>query len=427
MKNYFFIACILLLTASCDSSHKKETTNVCISDSTMQANCVYLTSDENDQPVISWCETEKATDSMRFYMAFFDGRNSSFLERINIPLEPNTNLHEEGMPKLAFKKDGTIIAVYEVAINSEKNRFAGMVRYIVSGDKGKSWTTPVSLHSDTSQDNSHSFAAIATLSDGEVGACWLDQSFDKEIGGRPVKFAKTNADNRFEGEITIDSVACQCCRIAISSSEGGKIAVAFRDIISDSIRDMSVSSSNDNGKSFTPAVSFSHDGWVIDGCPHNGPSLALAGNSVYAAWFTGGPEKGVYYCEINDKKETINKQLLSDQGRFIQLCLLKDGSRVLAFNENNKILLNKIQSVNVTTEEIRMDKSMAGYPVIRSFGSNNIVVAWTSNAKVYYRVSNANEIITPFKFSSARSTTGIHQHLSTQSLSSRLHDCQTAE
>jgi YHS domain-containing protein len=239
------------------------------------------------------------------------------------------------------------------------------------------------------------------LSDGEVGACWLDQSFDPKVGGRPVKFAKTNPENRFQNELIIDSVACQCCRIAMSG-DNGKITVAFRDIINDSIRDMSVSSSDDNGKTFTSAIPFSNDNWIINGCPHNGPSLALSGSSVYAAWFTGGQERGVYYGELNDKKEMVNKQLLSVRGRFVQLCLLKDGSRILVYNENvqgegksyNKIVLTRFQHDKEFAEEIKTEKSMAGYPVVRAFGTDKLVVAWTSNEKVYYTVVNANDIVT---------------------------------
>ena len=400
MRNIIFIVIILFITASCRFPGKKvalQAMPVCISDTTKQASCVYLTEDEKGQPAISWCETDKSSDVKSWRAALFDQRNGGFSDHIIIPIEQHAVLHEEGMPKLAFKRDGTIIGVYETSVSTQKNKFAGFVYYIVSTDRGRSWSAPVPLHADTAADNSHSFASIVRLGDGEIGACWLDQSLDGAIGGRPVKFAKTDHDNRFGNELLIDSVACECCRIAMASNAEGRTVVAFRDIMNGSIRDISISSSDDNGKSFSPAVSFSNDGWSIDGCPHNGPSLAVAGNAIYAAWFTGGPQRGVYYGELNNNKEVINKRLISGNGRFIQLCLLKDGSRVLAYDENiqvgdqgyARITINKIDGGDLFAEELYGGRAMAAYPVVQSFGENNIVAAWTGKGKVYYQVKVA--------------------------------------
>jgi YHS domain-containing protein len=81
--------------------------------------------------------------------------------------------------------------------------------------------------------------------------------------------------------------------------------------------------------------------------------------------------------------------------------LLKDGSRILVYNENvqedgksyNKIVLNRIQNNKTFAQEIKMERSMAGFPVLRSFGEDNIAVAWTSNNKVYYHIEQAKNIM----------------------------------
>ncbi|HEY8387739.1 MAG TPA: sialidase family protein [Parasegetibacter sp.] len=328
-------------------------------------------------------------------MSVLDKRNNQFSDRIKIPIEQNVNLHEEGMPKLAFKSDGTIIAIYEIQLKSEINKFASGIRYIVSKNKGISWTEPAFLHSDTSHDNSHSFAAATRLADGEIGVAWLDQSFNPLAGGRPVMFAKTDRNNIFHNEQVVDSIACECCRIALSS-KGERVAIAFRDIINESVRDIAISCSNDTGKTFTPAVSFSNDNWAIEGCPHNGPSLALSGNATYAAWFTGSLNPGVYYGELNEKQEIIHKELLSSKGRFVQICLLNDGSRVLVYNELNqgkgKLKLTKIQKRKSFVTDLNLKESSVSYPVITSFNDNKLAIAWTSEEKVYYSVVDASKI-----------------------------------
>ncbi len=405
MKPSLFFLLIVWLVSACNlSTGKKQEPlrSVLLSDSTRQATCVFLTADENNRPVISWCETNRSDKQKNFYMAFFDESSKKFTDRISIPIEQNVNLHEEGMPKIAVKADGTILAIYETSAPTDSNNFAGFVRYITSSDKGKTWTSPTFLHTDTTAGKSHSFAVIARLNDGEIGACWLDESVDRKVPGRPVKFAKTNPENRFTNELIIDSIACQCCRIAMGSNANGKIYVAFRDILNESIRDMSISVSDDNGKSFRSALSFSNDSWVVNGCPHNGPSIAVGKDNAYAAWFTGGRGQGVYYCELNKDNLAVNKQLVSEQGRFVQLCLLPNGTPALAYSESiqegsqiySRIVMNKMERGKVFERIIETGKTMAGYPVIRPFSDNGILVAWKSAEKIYYSVADAADIAT---------------------------------
>jgi YHS domain-containing protein len=424
MKKLILLFIVIASLSGCSNSNSQNlgqtSSPVLLSDSSKQASCVYLTSDEKNQPVISWCETDRKTSRKNYYMAFFDESSGRFLPRIPVPIEQNASFHEEGMPKVAIKADGTIIAVYETSAPSDSNRFAGFVHYLVSTDKGKTWTAPACVHADTGGGKSHSFAAIARLSDGEIGACWLDESFDRKIGGRPVMFAKTGTNNRFGNELIVDSAACQCCRIAISSNAGGNITVAFRDIINDSIRDMSVSTSNDNGKTFTRAVSFSKDGWVINGCPHNGPAVAATNDRIYATWFTGGRQKGVYYCEMNSNREMLTRQLVSDHGRFIQLCLLPDGARVLAYNENiqegekvySRIILNRIENDGIFSARVGPERSMASYPVLLAHGRGKIIVAWSDNGKISYALVGEKAINTPVQRPSVHNASVVQKNFS---------------
>lgn len=405
MKQYPIITALIILMIGCsiDKKNNSEGQPVMLSDTTKRANCVYLTADEQNRPVISWCETDKNTNVKNFYMAFFDEGRRQFASKIPVPVEQSTQFHEEGMPKVAIKGDGTVIAVYETSVPTEQNRFAGSVKYIVSSDKGKTWSPPHYLHKDTAAGKSHSFAAVTRLGDGEIGACWLDVPLYGEGNGRSVKFSKTNPANRFGHETILDSVACECCRIAICSNEKGKIAIAFRDIINDSIRDVSMITSADNGNNFTPAIPFSKDGWVMYGCPHNGPSISIDEKNIYATWFTGGPQKGIYYCGLNDQMQEKDRLLISDRGRFAQVCSMPDGSRLLAFNESrsedslhyNRIVVNKIVNNNIYTFEMEGPKSMASYPVVKAFGRNNVLVAWSQDNKIYYSLVDAERISRP--------------------------------
>jgi hypothetical protein len=396
MRNVLIIIASAMLLFSCNNNHTNEeqaNPPVLLSHKNDNASCVYLTKDENNKPVISWCEKNKVGKNF-FFISFFNGNKSAFDTAIAVPIEQNAVFMEEGMPKVAVKSDGTVIAVYETNAPTKQNGWAGFVHYIQSFDKGKTWTQPLCVHEDTSSGKTHSYAAIARLSDGEIGACWLDESLGNKDQGRAIKFAKTNGRNGFQNEILIDSFACQCCRTAISSDDKGNVSILFRNILPGSVRDIAACTSSDNGKTFSHAGSFSNDDWVVNGCPEDGPSVANKNKNTYAAWFTGGKNKGMYYAELNNKNEVVFKKQISSNGRFIQTCLLPGDESVIAYNENvhvadsiySKIVVNKIDKNNFIKTEVTDDKAHANFPVVCSLDANHIVVAWTDNNAIYYRV-----------------------------------------
>jgi YHS domain-containing protein len=402
MKNIILITILFVLVAGCNTPNntlkQEEVIPVCISDTARNASCVYLTSDEKGAPVISWCETSQSGKKF-FFMAYFDSATGKFANKINIPLEQNAALHEEGMPKVGIKKDGSIIAVYETTAPTEENQWAGDVCYVQSDDKGAVWSPVRYVYADKSGGKSHSFASIARLSNGEIGIAWLDVAKDPKPGGRPVKFASTEGTLGFQNEVVVDPKACECCRTAISCDDAGKITVVYR-AITDSIRDIAVSASVDNGKSFTTPVSFSHDEWKINGCPHNGPDIVSGSNINYAAWFTGGPSKGVYYSELGNNNTTVLKKLIAANGRNIQLSLLPDGARVVVYSENireadslySNIVIKRIENEKIFEKVITPGQAHAAYPVIKTFSFNNIVVAWTEHKRIYYKLLKGIDI-----------------------------------
>lgn len=403
MKNFLTIAMVTLLL-SCNNNHiKDEQANlpVLLSDSAHHASCVYLTTDEKNQPLISWCETDTTSQKKYFFFARFDSANERFSNPVSVPIEANAALHEEGMPKIAVKSNGTMLAIYETAAPTKENPWAAFIRYEQSFDGGKTWTKPFYLTSDSVPGRDHSFASSTRLSDGEIGVCWLDESFNHKKFGRPVYFAKTNGDNGFGPMQLIDSVACECCRTAINSDDKGNISIAFRDILGDTIRDVSVATSVDSGRNFSKAVSFSHDHWALNGCPHNGPCIVTAGQNIYTTWFTGGNEQGVYYARMDENHHVINKIHINAKGRFAQLCVLPESEvAIVAYNENmikndsliSPVILDKIDGENVSTKTITPKGMHASYPVIMPVAANRVLVAWRGNDKIYYRFINTDSI-----------------------------------
>src|SRR5699024_6642302 len=169
MKNIFiFISIILITLHSCNTSEKKENSKpTLLSDPQYTASSAFLTSDENNIPMISWIEID-SSDNKNFYFAKWDKDAQNFTSRKPIPIEQNASIHAEGMPKFAVKDDRTIVAIYETSIPSETSRFGlSDIKFVSSTDEGNTWTKPQSIQSDGLQIGSRSFSGILRLDDGE--------------------------------------------------------------------------------------------------------------------------------------------------------------------------------------------------------------------------------------------------------------------
>jgi hypothetical protein len=66
------------------------------------------------------------------------------------------------------------------------------------------------------------------------------------------------------------------------------VYVAWRKLYEGNIRDIAISRSDDGGESFSEPRRIHADEWMIDGCPHHGPSLGVdSQGNIHAAWYSG--------------------------------------------------------------------------------------------------------------------------------------------
>ncbi len=332
MRPLTLIWIVIIVLSGCKEQGLKR-----ISSEGRTAESVYLTHDHKNNPVIVW--TEKDKENMMLFFAVSHDNGKTFPERTSLSLTSDVATHSESVPKVAFKNDGTIIAAYEKKSPTHENKYAGAICYVTSADGGKSWSEERFLHGDTIAGRSRSYFDIERLPNGEIGASWLDIKLNNETGGRSVRFASTSPASGFANELLIDSSACQCCRIDVYSDMAGRVNIAYRGLmksdLGQDIRDMMITTSGDDGKSFTHPVRISQDDWVIDGCPHTGPSLCSSKAGLYAMWFTEGNGTGIYY-NLRQSGDTAfsERKLISRYGRHPQLRANNDRF-IMVWEENN--------------------------------------------------------------------------------------------
>jgi hypothetical protein len=345
MKKYFneiMLSAVVVSLLACNPSSgpQNNTTGVNIiplTDSNATARTVYLTLDPSGKPVIAWTEEEDHTETPNFYYATWDPGQNIFDQKIKAPTPTGISLRDESMPKIAFNGKGQVYALYALNIPGMENHYASAIKYISSPGAGKTWSAPGFVERDTSRNSSHSYFDVCRLNDGTIAVCWLGNSNGK---GRPLLFTKTDSLGRFlpkgKYERIVDSFACQCCRTAIFANDTGEVDIAFRALRPGNIRDIYLSTSPDNGKTFGPSRNFSKDNWKVNGCPENGPDIVSDKENIYLSWYSGAAAHGAYYGTINRETGTMNKLLLSANGQKAQLCRLNNGDRLVVYNERVK-------------------------------------------------------------------------------------------
>lgn len=398
IKSYLCVCAGVILWMACQPGQRSDLpvtgAPVEVSQPETEASCVYLSGDESGDPVMSWVEVDSSGGKI-LRISFWDEETGAFSEAISFSLPDHTSVHEEGMPKTAVKGDGTLMVFFEVSVSSPHSKWGvSDIWYVSSSDRGGRWTVAGSVFPDKPENSSVSFSGVARLADGEIGIGWLGTAPDPDATGRPVYFARTTGGEKFGEPVLVDPSACECCRVAVSASEDGKVTVAYRDLLPESVRDISMAVSRDGGAYFDSPVPFSGDGWQVDGCPHNGPSVTMGDERIRAAWFTNGSEPGVHLAEMDVTGEVISRKLLSSSAQFVQIAGLESGEIAVVYNEDyekEERLLSRIRLARIAGEiteyqEVTLPEARAAYPVVHPAGEKQIVVAWREEGKIYFRL-----------------------------------------
>lgn len=398
----YIILVFIFLLAGCSKQPYQETEDIPVRVSSEEASTPYLTSDYKGNPVLCWTERLPGEDSHILKYAISRDHGKSFGKPITVSPSKGTTSHSESANKVAFRKDGTVIAVFQLKEPTPDNPFAGSIRYTQSFDQGKSWSAPRYLHTDTRNGIGRNFFDIATLPDGEVGAVWLDGRKQSENGSTLV-FTKTSGDKGFQEDMEIAQATCECCRTNILADQRGNIHVTYRDILQDSIRDIAYLKSTDMGKTFTNPSRISADNWAINGCPHTGPSMTWINDKLHITWFTAGGKAGVYHTFSKDHGDTFEKkELISTEAMHPQVSATPEGNLIIAWDEPNEqgssVFIQmrngdgSTKTLNITPGNVNVN-----YPVLQTVDDGNrLLLSWIQQVNekpgVYYHTMDLNKL-----------------------------------
>lgn len=301
----------------------------------------YLSVGAGGRAILTWIEPVEGVPALRLALREADGWS-----------DPRTVWASEDMfvnwadfPSSVEMSDGTLAVHWLEKVADAP--YAYHVMLALSADDGATWSEPFRAHDDESP-TEHGFVSMVPWGDG-AGLTWLDARAmaghavgGEHVGGgggeargaMSVRFRTLAPDGHLGPEVLLDDRTCECCQTALTRVGEGLVA-AYRDRSEAEVRDIAVV--RGAGERWTEPVTLSTDGWVIPGCPVNGPQLSGDERALAAAWYTGvhgAPQ--VYVAFSDDGGATFAPGIRADEGLplgRVDIERLDDGSAVVVWLE----------------------------------------------------------------------------------------------
>ena len=149
----------------------------------------------------------------------------------------------------------------------------------------------------------HGFVSITSNDSEGFLITWLDgrNTVKKDENGNhkpmTIRFAEITNTGDIINETELDSSVCDCCQTSMTYTNKGPLVV-YRDRTEEEVRDIYVTRNID--KFWEDPIPVNNDGWVIYGCPVNGPKVVSSSNSIAVSWFTvsdGIPKVNLSFSE----------------------------------------------------------------------------------------------------------------------------------
>ena len=287
---------------------------------------------DGDRVILSWTEP---VDSLRHALRFATWTGDAWSTPQTVIERDSLFVNWADFPSLLALDDGRLAA--HLLVRSGAAPYAYDVHVTQSTDGGATWSNTLVPHTDGTQ-TEHGFVSLlpwpGSTAGDRVGMVWLDGRNtggghgDAHGGGAmTLRFASLDADGTLHDEAELDDRICDCCGTAAVRTSDGAVAF-YRDRSADEVRD--VAFVRFDGTAWSAPRPLGGEGWVIDGCPVNGPAAAADGDRIAVAYFTAANDTpAVRVAFSDDGGRTFGAPVTVDDdaplGR-VDVALLPDGS-----------------------------------------------------------------------------------------------------
>ena len=250
--------------------------------------------------------------NLHVYVARSDDLGASYSTPVRVNAEPEDAEHNgENRPKILVTQgtevDGVGAEARYVFVSwtrKTSRNFTGEIRFSRSTDGGMSFEVPRTVNDDRLF-TGHRFDSLFLTPSGTLYLTWVDKrdveasaARQEPYPGAAIYYAVSeDLGTSFTRNFRVAHNSCECCRIAMALRGADRVAILWRQIFDEHIRDHAIAVLGPDGE-ITNLNRASVDDWRIDACPHHGPAMipAAASDQYHMSWFSAGTQRsGIYY------------------------------------------------------------------------------------------------------------------------------------
>ena len=369
------------------------TISACTSKEILIENITFLHENNNAQPSLvssngslslSWISSGDHEKASLIFSQFKDGK---WINARSIATGSDWFINWADFPTHAINGNLILSSYLKKSTSGEYNYDIILNLQKLNGEKIKE---NFILHTDGTN-SEHGFVSIASNNNKGFYVSWLDgrNTIEKGIESQhkpmTIRFAEVTNDGDVINETELDSATCDCCQTSITATNKGPVVV-YRDRSKKEVRDIYITRKI-NGIWEVPSP-VHNDGWIINGCPVNGPKVASNLNNLAVSWFTvsnGRPIVNLSFSKSNGEYfETPLKINDLDAIGRVDIVFLNEKDVLVSYIEGDdngtflrikKVSIDGKVSAPITISEIDGGRN-TGVPQLEKF-NDEIFIIWT--------------------------------------------------
>lgn len=240
------------------------------------------------------------------YVSRSTDKGNTFTDPVRVNATPeDAEFNGENRPKIIVADDGTVLLSWTTKTS---NRFTGEIRFSRSTDGGLTFEAPRTINDDGLAIG-HRFDSLFLTESGQLYVTWIDKrdleatlALGDEYQGAAIYYTVSkDLGETFMPNVRVSHNSCECCRIAVAPHGKNNVAIMWRQIFGDQIRDHAIAVLSPDGI-VSDLSRATVDDWHIAACPHHGPTMVAAATEgqYHMSWFSAGTiNSGIHYARYD--------------------------------------------------------------------------------------------------------------------------------